>query len=146
MQIIGLNGVPIAGDEFEVVDSLDVAREKAEARAFSLRNERISAKAGDGKVTLSSLASAVSAGKLSGLDLHQLNVIMKVDVQVKHNILYETACIYLVSALLVHVIIMHPTRVLVGHFPIQDNRNVFYFFLEGSVCSYTNGSYLDCSW
>lgn len=81
MQIIGLNGVPIAGDEFEVVDSLDVAREKAEARAFSLRNERISAKAGDGKVTLSSLASAVSAGKLSGLDLHQLNVIMKVDVQ-----------------------------------------------------------------
>lgn len=82
MQIIGLNGVPIAGDEFEVVDSLDVAREKAEARAFSLRNERISAKAGDGKVTLSSLASAVSAGKLSGLDLHQLNVVMKVDVQV----------------------------------------------------------------
>ncbi|KDO44387.1 hypothetical protein CISIN_1g0017452mg [Citrus sinensis] len=80
-KIIGLNGVPIAGDEFEVVDSLDVAREKAEARAFSLRNERISAKAGDGKVTLSSLASAVSAGKLSGLDLHQLNVIMKVDVQ-----------------------------------------------------------------
>lgn len=82
MQIIGLNGVPIAGDEFEVVDSLDVAREKAEARALSLRNERISAKAGDGKVTLSSLASAVSSGKLSGLDLHQLNVIMKVDVQV----------------------------------------------------------------
>lgn len=81
VQIIGLNGVPIAGDEFEVVDSLDVAREKAEARALSLRNERISAKAGDGKVTLSSLASAVSSGKLSGLDLHQLNVIMKVDVQ-----------------------------------------------------------------
>lgn len=81
VQIIGLNGVPIAGDEFEVVDSLDVARAKAEARAVSLRNERISAKAGDGKVTLSSLASAVSAGKLSGLDLHQLNVIMKVDVQ-----------------------------------------------------------------
>ena len=47
-----------------------------------LRNERISAKAGDGKVTLSSFASAVSAGKLSGLDLHQLNIIMKVDVQV----------------------------------------------------------------
>ncbi|KAK1583133.1 hypothetical protein Q3G72_021252 [Acer saccharum] len=81
VQVIGLNSVPIAGDEFEVVDSLDLARERAEAREDSLRNERIAAKAGDGKVTLSSLASAVSSGKLSGLDLHQLNVILKVDVQ-----------------------------------------------------------------
>lgn len=82
LQVLGLNNVPIAGDEFEVVDTLDVAREKAESRAESLRNARISAKAGDGKVTLSSLASAVSAGKLSGIDLHQLNIIMKVDLQV----------------------------------------------------------------
>ncbi|KAG2319798.1 hypothetical protein Bca52824_013011 [Brassica carinata] len=81
VQVIGLNNVPIAGDEFEIVSSLDVARELAEARAVSLRDERISAKAGDGKVTLSSLASAVSAKKVSGLDLHQLNIIMKVDVQ-----------------------------------------------------------------
>ncbi|XP_057465456.1 translation initiation factor IF-2, chloroplastic-like [Actinidia eriantha] len=81
VQVIGLNNVPIAGDEFEVVGSLDVAREKAELCAELLRNERISAKAGEGKVTLSSFASAVSAGKLSGLDLHQLNIIMKVDVQ-----------------------------------------------------------------
>ncbi|KAK4285749.1 hypothetical protein QN277_002401 [Acacia crassicarpa] len=81
IQVIGLNNVPIAGDEFEVVDSLVAACEKAESRAESLRNERISAKAGDGKVTLSSLASAVSAGKLSGLDLHQLNIILKVDLQ-----------------------------------------------------------------
>lgn len=81
VQVIGLNNVPIAGDEFEVVTSLDSARERAEARAESLRDERMSAKAGDGKVTLSSLASAVSAGKLSGIDLHQLNVILKVDLQ-----------------------------------------------------------------
>ncbi|KAJ4832330.1 hypothetical protein Tsubulata_045559 [Turnera subulata] len=81
VQVVGLNNVPIAGDEFEVVPSLHIAREKAEARAESLRNERISAKAGDGKITLSSLASAVSAGKLSGVDLHQLNVLLKVDVQ-----------------------------------------------------------------
>ncbi|XP_022717523.1 translation initiation factor IF-2, chloroplastic isoform X2 [Durio zibethinus] len=81
IQVIGLNNVPIAGDEFEVVASLDVAREKAEACAEQLRNERMSAKAGDGKVTLSSLASAVSAGKFSGLDLHQLNIILKVDLQ-----------------------------------------------------------------
>ncbi|CAL5390855.1 unnamed protein product [Camellia sinensis] len=81
VEVIGFNNVPIAGDDFEVVGSLDVAREKAKARAESLRNERISAKAGEGKVTLSSLASAVSAGKQSELDLHQLNIILKVDVQ-----------------------------------------------------------------
>ncbi|KAL2476500.1 Translation initiation factor IF-2 [Abeliophyllum distichum] len=81
VQVIGLNNVPLAGDEFEVVGSLDVAREKAESRAEYLRDERITAKAGDGKVTLSSLASAVSAGKLTGLDLHQLIIILKVDVQ-----------------------------------------------------------------
>lgn len=81
-QVIGLNTVPSAGDEFEVVETLDLAREKAEVRAETLRNERLSAKAGDGKVTLSSLASAVSSGKQAGLDLHQLNVILKVDLQV----------------------------------------------------------------
>ncbi|KAK6134444.1 hypothetical protein DH2020_031823 [Rehmannia glutinosa] len=81
VQVIGLNNVPLAGDEFEVVGSLDVAREKAESRAEYLRNERITEKAGDGKITLSSYASAVSAGKNAGLDLHQLNIILKVDVQ-----------------------------------------------------------------
>ncbi|PIA41668.1 hypothetical protein AQUCO_02200240v1 [Aquilegia coerulea] len=81
VQVIGLNNVPVAGDEFEVVDSLDIAREKAELRAESLRDERISEKAGDGKITLSSLASAVSAGKQAGIDLHQLNIVMKVDLQ-----------------------------------------------------------------
>lgn len=86
LQVIGLNNVPVAGDEFEVVDSLDVAREKAEERAESLREERISAKAGDGKVTLSSLASAVSAGKI-GIDLHQLNIVMKVDLQVGNSLM-----------------------------------------------------------
>ncbi|KAI3809662.1 hypothetical protein L1987_19259 [Smallanthus sonchifolius] len=81
VQVIGLNNVPFAGDEFEVVDSLDIARERAEERAISLRDERILAKAGDGKITLSSFASAVTTGKNSGLDLHQLNIIMKVDLQ-----------------------------------------------------------------
>ncbi|XP_038972616.1 translation initiation factor IF-2, chloroplastic-like isoform X2 [Phoenix dactylifera] len=82
VQVIGLSGVPIAGDEFEVVESLVAARERADARAESLRVARISAKAGEGKVTLSSIASAVSAGRQSGLDMHQLNIILKVDVQV----------------------------------------------------------------
>ncbi|WOL03401.1 translation initiation factor IF-2, chloroplastic-like [Canna indica] len=81
VQVIGLSSVPIAGDEFEVVESLDVARERAEACAQSLRVARISAKAGETKVTLSSIASAVATGKKSGLDMHQLNIILKVDVQ-----------------------------------------------------------------
>lgn len=81
-QVMGLNTVPLAGDGFEIVGSLDLAREKAESRAEYLRNEHIAEKEGDGKVTLSSLASAVSSGKNAGLDLHQLNVILKVDVQV----------------------------------------------------------------
>ncbi|KAL6570549.1 Translation initiation factor IF-2, chloroplastic [Orobanche gracilis] len=80
VQVIGLNNVPLAGDEFEVLGSLDIAREKAESRAECLRNERIIAKAGDGKITLSSYAAAVS-GKRAGLDLHQLNIILKVDLQ-----------------------------------------------------------------
>lgn len=80
--MIGINTVPIAGDEFEVVGSLVIAREKAEVCAESLRIERLTAKAGDGMVTLSSLASAVSGRKQSGLDMHQLNIIMKADVQV----------------------------------------------------------------
>ncbi|KAK1424032.1 hypothetical protein QVD17_19343 [Tagetes erecta] len=81
VQVIGLNNVPLAGDEFKVVDSPDIARERAKERAISLRDERILAKAGDGKITLSSFASAVTTGKNSGLDLHQLNIIMKVDLQ-----------------------------------------------------------------
>ncbi|CAL9107820.1 unnamed protein product [Musa textilis] len=81
VQVIGLSSVPIAGDEFEVVKSLDVARERAEACAESLWVARISAKAGEVKVTLSSIASAVAMGKQSGLDVHQLNIILKVDVQ-----------------------------------------------------------------
>lgn len=81
IQVIGLNNVPCAGDEFEVVDVLDIAREKAQLHAESLRNERMSTKAGDGKVTLSSFASVVSSGRHVGLDLHQLNMILKVDLQ-----------------------------------------------------------------
>ncbi|GER53942.1 translation initiation factor IF-2 [Striga asiatica] len=81
VQVIGLNNVPLAGDEFEVVGSLDIAREKAESQAEYLRNEHIAAKAGDGKVTLSSYASAISSRKTAGIDLHQLSIILKVNVQ-----------------------------------------------------------------
>eukprot|EP01018_Ginkgo_biloba_P016662 Gb_26690 [translate_table: standard] len=81
VQVIGLNNVPVAGDEFEVVDSLDVARERAEDCALKIRDARISAQAGEGKVTLSSLASSVAEGKETGIERHQLNIVLKVDVQ-----------------------------------------------------------------
>ncbi|GJN11861.1 hypothetical protein PR202_ga30093 [Eleusine coracana subsp. coracana] len=81
VQVIGLNNVPLAGDEFEAVDDLDIARERANERAEAMRIERISAKAGEGKVTLSSIAASVSSGKQSGIDTHELNVILKVDYQ-----------------------------------------------------------------
>lgn len=96
-----MSSVPLAGDEFEVVGSIDIAREKAELRAELLRNERISAKAGDGKITLSSLASAVSSRKLPGLDLHQLNIIMKVDVQVCCYVYHMRRKVYFVLLALI---------------------------------------------
>lgn len=81
VQIIGLNTVPFAGDEFEVVSSLDIAREKAEARAEAIKNERLQAIDREAIVTLSALASAISARDDSAVDLHQLNIILRVDVQ-----------------------------------------------------------------
>lgn len=77
-----MNNVPLAGDEFESVDDLDVARERANARADAMRIERINAKAGEGKVTLSSIAASISSGNQVGIDTHGLNVILKVDFQV----------------------------------------------------------------
>lgn len=78
IQVIGLNRVPQAGDAFEVVTSLDDARERAEEQAERMRAARLAAQAGEGKVTLSS--SAVSQGP--SLERHQLNVVLKVDAQV----------------------------------------------------------------
>jgi translation initiation factor IF-2 len=80
--VIGLSNVSVAGDEFEVVDSLDVARAKAEESAELLRIQRMSSKIGEVKASLSALASRVLGGKQSGLDMHQLNIVLKVDVQV----------------------------------------------------------------
>lgn len=100
-----MSNVPLAGDDIEVVDSVDIARGKAMTRAEYLRNERITEKAGDGKITLSSLASAVSAGKTAGLDLHQFNIILKVDVQVCHQSTLRQGHMVLKSITTFHTII-----------------------------------------
>ena len=76
LQVIGLNNVPSAGDEFEA------ARERAEECAIKLRDARIFAKDGEGKVTLSSLANVVAQHNETGVERHQLNIVLKVDVQV----------------------------------------------------------------
>jgi len=82
LQILGLSEVPVAGDEFEIVGSLDEARNKALVHAEVMRNSRLAAQAGEGKVTLHSFANAVAASAETGVERHQLNVVLKVDVQV----------------------------------------------------------------
>lgn len=81
VQVFGLSSVPIAGEEFEVLDSLEVARERAEQCAIETRLTRLAAQAAEGKVTLASLAMSVAEGQAGGVERHQLNVILKVDVQ-----------------------------------------------------------------
>ena len=82
LQVFGLSSVPVAGEEFEVLDSLDVARERAEECAEVTRLTRLAAQAAEGKVTLASLATSVAQGAEGGVERHQLNAILKVDVQV----------------------------------------------------------------
>ena len=77
-----MSSVPVAGEEFEVLDSLDVARERAEECAEVTRLTRLAAQAAEGKVTLASLATSVAQGAEGGVERHQLNAILKVDVQV----------------------------------------------------------------
>ncbi|GJP46820.1 hypothetical protein CLOM_g6075, partial [Closterium sp. NIES-68] len=87
VEVLGLSSVPVAGDHFEVVDSLDRARSMAEEAAGKLRTARLAALQGESKVSLSALAGRGSTGDGSdgsdeeGLEFHQLNVILKVDNQ-----------------------------------------------------------------
>ncbi|KAJ7532880.1 hypothetical protein O6H91_13G023800 [Diphasiastrum complanatum] len=86
VQVMGLNIVPVAGDEFEIIDSLDQARQKAAECGEVMRDAHLAALAGEGKLTLASLASAVASAKEAGVESHQLNVILKVDVQAAGDI------------------------------------------------------------
>eukprot|EP00899_Mesostigma_viride_P018201 jgi/Mesvir1/26382/Mv16846-RA.1 len=81
VQVCGLSGVPVAGDEFEVCPSERVARERAAEAALRLRQDRLVATGGEGRVTLASLAD-VGRGRDEGgsLEPRTLNVVLKVDV------------------------------------------------------------------
>ena len=70
----------MAGEEFEIVDSLETARNRSSDHAEVMRSSRLVAQAGEGKVTLHSFANVASAE--TGVERHQLNVVLKVDAQV----------------------------------------------------------------
>jgi translation initiation factor IF-2 len=73
--------VPVAGDEFEVMDTMEEAKIGAAEQAEISRTSRLAAQAGEGKVTLHSFANAVASGRDTGVEQHQLNLILKVDAQ-----------------------------------------------------------------
>ncbi|MEX2324812.1 MAG: translation initiation factor IF-2 [Nitriliruptoraceae bacterium] len=72
VQVIGLNEVPEAGDEFRVVDAERLARDVAERRSARERRKELAERR---PTTLEEFTSAVQAG-----DKATLNVIIKADV------------------------------------------------------------------
>jgi translation initiation factor IF-2 len=72
VQVLGLNEVPEAGDEFRVVDAERFARDVAERRAARERRKELAERR---PTTLEEFTSAVQAG-----DKAHLNVIIKADV------------------------------------------------------------------
>jgi translation initiation factor IF-2 len=73
VEVIGLPGVPSAGDAFQVVKDERVAREIAEARALKQRTADL---AGPAKVTLDDLYAKIKEG-----DVKELPLVIKADVQ-----------------------------------------------------------------
>ena len=76
VEILGLNDVPEAGDEFDVYESEKEARAIAEARSETQRDSRLQQAMSSRRVTLSSLSAQAQEGELK-----ELNLILKADVQ-----------------------------------------------------------------
>jgi len=76
VEVLGLNDVPGAGDEFDVYKDEREAREVAEKRAEQERNSRLQRAASSRRVTLSSASEQAEQGELK-----ELNLIIKADVQ-----------------------------------------------------------------
>ena len=72
--MIGLPGVPAAGDQFVVVADERVAREVAEDRLQKQRTADLAA--GSGRVTLDDLYARIKEG-----DVKELSLVIKSDVQ-----------------------------------------------------------------
>jgi translation initiation factor IF-2 len=73
VEVLGLSGVPVAGDEFNVVEDADAAREVAEHRAQKARAKEL------GSVKKATLEDLFAKAKTGGAKV--LNVVVKADVQ-----------------------------------------------------------------
>jgi len=76
VEVLGLNDVPAAGDEFEVFADEREARSVADSRSDEQRRSRLQQAMASRRVTLSSLSEQAKEGELK-----ELNIILKADVQ-----------------------------------------------------------------
>lgn len=76
VEVLGLNDVPAAGDEFEVYPDEKSARAVADKRATEQRQSRLQQAMASRRVTLNSLSAQAQEG-----DLKELNLLLKADVQ-----------------------------------------------------------------
>ena len=76
VEVLGLNDVPSAGDEFDVYNSEKEAREIAQTRADSKKQTRLQQAMASRRVSLTSLSAKAQEGELK-----ELNLILKSDVQ-----------------------------------------------------------------
>jgi translation initiation factor IF-2 len=76
VEILGLNEVPEAGDEFDVYTSEKEARAISEARAATQRDSRLQQAMSSRRISLSTLSAQAQEGELK-----ELNLILKADVQ-----------------------------------------------------------------
>ena len=76
VEVLGLNDVPEAGDEFEVFKSEKEARALATERTEARRQSRLTQNMSSRRVTLTTLSAQAQEGELK-----ELNLILKADVQ-----------------------------------------------------------------
>ncbi|MEM7795838.1 MAG: translation initiation factor IF-2 [Cyanobacteria bacterium P01_C01_bin.118] len=76
VEVLGLNDVPQAGDEFEVFASEKEARSVADNRAADQRQSRLQQAMASRRVTLNTLSAQAQEGELK-----ELNILLKADVQ-----------------------------------------------------------------
>jgi translation initiation factor IF-2 len=76
VEVLGLNDVPAAGDEFEVYPDEKSARAVADQRMVEQRQSRLQQAMASRRVTLNSLSAQAQEG-----DLKELNLLLKADVQ-----------------------------------------------------------------
>ncbi|MBT9314260.1 translation initiation factor IF-2 [Leptothoe spongobia] len=76
VEVLGLNDVPQAGDEFEIFASEKEARSVADDRATDQRQSRIQQSLASRRVTLNTLSAQAQEGELK-----ELNILLKADVQ-----------------------------------------------------------------